>query len=190
MERKQRRRKLKTQPDLLHLVLTVFDVLHQTTDVSISHSYARVPHPVGDQDLARIAALQDSFAEAAENVEASSHLPLAHFRENRAKAISGDISWIEHRTVRGSEEKAIHPAANEITQDSCSIGVNIDISASRLRFEMLLHAIHTFLPLLPNIDDRTISLHVHVDFEGNGFRDTHSGHRAEEIEHLVLSFCL
>src|SRR5260370_35702926 len=103
MERKQRPPKLTTQPVLRHLGLPVFDVLHQLTTVSISHAYARVPHPVVDQDLARIAALQDSFAEAAENVEASSHLPLAHFRENRAKAISGDISWIEHRTVRGSE---------------------------------------------------------------------------------------
>ena len=54
---------------------------------------------------------------------------------------------------------------------------------------MFLDAIDALHPLLANIDDRTIRCHVLVDFDGNRFRDAHSRYRAEEVEHLVLSFC-
>jgi len=38
-----------------------------------------LPHPVVDQELPDIAALQHSLAEAPENIESCSHLRPAHF---------------------------------------------------------------------------------------------------------------
>src|SRR6516164_3764253 len=55
---------------------------------------------------------------------------------------------------------------------------------------MAFDVVDTLLSLLANIDDRTITLHVLIDFDRNGLRDTHPRYRAKEIKHLVLIFCL
>jgi len=49
--------------------------------------------------------------------------------------------------------------------------MNINISASRFGLEMLFDVVDGFLPLLANIDDRTVGFHVLVDFDRDGLRD-------------------
>ena len=103
-----------------------------------------MPHPVIDQDLPCLTALQNGFTETPENIEQRPRLISAHLVENEVEIVPGDAAWIEYGSVRRLTEKATLSIADEVAQDYRSVGMNIYVSASGFRLQMFLDAIARF----------------------------------------------
>jgi len=140
------------------VLLPVLDIFYQLPTVATSHACARVPHPVVDEDLSSVAALQHCFPEPPEHMKAGPELSLAKFLENWSKVVSRNISSIQQRSVRCAEQIAAPTIANEPAQNRRSIGVQIHVSASRFGFEMLFDVIPVLRPLLTDIDHGTVRI--------------------------------
>jgi len=125
-------------------------------------------HPVINQDLPYLTALQNGLTETPENIEQRPRLISAHLLENEVEIVPGDAAWIEYGSVRRLKEKATLSITDEVAQDYSSVGVNVYVSASGFRLQMFLDAICAFLPLLPNANDRAIGFNVLVYFDGDG----------------------
>jgi len=69
--------------------------------------------------------------------------------------------------------------------------MNVYVTASRFRLEMLFGTADMLLPLLANIDDRTISSDVLADFDSNRLRYAHTcGWRIVTGEPILPVFAL
>jgi hypothetical protein len=82
--------------------------------------------------------------------------------QNGVEIVPGYVAWIEDGSIPRLKEKAAFSIAYEVAQDYRSVWVNVYVSASRFRLQMLLNATHSFLPLLPNANDRAIGFDVLV----------------------------
>jgi hypothetical protein len=78
------------------LVLPVIDVLHELLAIAVSNAWVSVPHPVINQDLPYLTALQNGFTETPENIEQRPRLISAHLLENEVEIVPADAAWIEY----------------------------------------------------------------------------------------------
>ena len=108
---------LVAETNLLYLVLPVIDVLHELPAIAVSHTWVGMPHPVVDQDLPYLTALENGFTETPENIEQRSCLISAHLLENEVEIVPADAAWIEHRSVRRLKEKATLSIVDEVAPD-------------------------------------------------------------------------